>query len=62
MSPYHRNMNKNALKYEQPTVVDHGSLAELTAALDVGGPTDAYLGTPPGHSCPPSGAGSKGCK
>jgi hypothetical protein len=55
-------MIKNALKYERPTVVDHGSLAELTAALDVGGPADTHVFHPPGHSCPTSGAPSKGCK
>jgi hypothetical protein len=55
-------MNKNALKYERPTVVDHGSLTELTAALAVGGPADTHLAHPPGHSCPTSGAPSKGCK
>jgi hypothetical protein len=54
-------MNQNGLiSYEKPAIVDHGSLVELTAMLDVGGPAD-FHGAHPGHSCPASGAPSKGC-
>jgi hypothetical protein len=38
--------------YESPTIVDHGSLAEVTAMQDVGGPVDTFVAHPPGHSCP----------
>jgi len=55
-------MDKNAHRYERPAVVDHGTLTELTAMLSVGGPADTHVFHPPGHSCPPSGAPSKGCK
>lgn len=61
MPPTIVRMNQNGFNsYERPTVVDHGSLIELTAALKVGGPADVH-GAHPGHSCPPSGAPSVGC-
>jgi hypothetical protein len=40
------------LNYETPTIVNHGSLTELTAMMNVGGPVDTYAAHPPGHSCP----------
>ena len=38
--------------YDRPTVVDFGTLVELTAMMNVGGPVDTYASAPPGHSCP----------
>ena len=38
--------------YERPTVADLGTLVELTAMMNVGGPVDTYAAHPPGHSCP----------
>jgi hypothetical protein len=44
-------MKRNA-NYKRPTIVDHGTLTEVTAMLDVGGPVDTFEFHPPGHSCP----------
>jgi hypothetical protein len=33
-------------------IVDHGSLTEITAMEQVGGPVDTFQFHPPGHSCP----------
>ena len=38
--------------YETPQIVDFGTLVELTAMMNVGGPVDTYASSPPGHSCP----------
>jgi hypothetical protein len=38
--------------YETPTIADHGSLVDVTAMTNVGGPVDTYGSSPPGHSCP----------
>ena len=40
------------MTYEAPSIVDHGTLVELTAMMNVGGPVDTYAQHPPGHSCP----------
>lgn len=40
------------MTYETPTIVDHGTLVEMTAMMNVGGPVDTYGQSPPGHSCP----------
>jgi hypothetical protein len=40
------------MTYERPQIADYGSLVELTAMLNVGGPVDTYAEHPPGHSCP----------
>ena len=40
------------MSYETPTIVDHGSLTELTAMMNVGGPVDTHGNAVPGHSCP----------
>jgi hypothetical protein len=40
------------MSYETPTVVDYGTLVEITAMMNVGGPVDTYAAHPPGHSCP----------
>jgi hypothetical protein len=40
------------MTYEQPAVVDYGTLVEITAMMNVGGPVDTYAAHPPGHSCP----------
>jgi hypothetical protein len=43
--------------YERPEIEDYGTLSDLTASLDVGGPEDAILKhgahPKPGHSLPP---------
>lgn len=46
------------MTYETPSITDHGTLVELTAMMNVGGPVDTYGSSPPGHSCPtgPPGA------
>lgn len=40
------------MNYIKPEITDHGSLADLTAMMNVGGPVDTYAAQPPGHSCP----------
>jgi hypothetical protein len=40
------------MTYETPSIVDHGSLVQLTAMINVGGPVDTHGSSPPGHSCP----------
>lgn len=40
------------MTYETPAVHDYGTLVELTAMMNVGGPVDTYAFSPPGHSCP----------
>jgi hypothetical protein len=40
------------LIYDPPTIVDYGSLADVTAHQQVGGPVDTFAYQPPGHSCP----------
>ena len=40
------------MTYEKPAVVDYGTLVEITAMMNVGGPVDTYAAHPPGHSCP----------
>jgi hypothetical protein len=50
-------MKESTLNYERPTIVDHGSLTDLTAMLQVGGPVDTFQFHPPGHSCPTGGVG-----
>jgi hypothetical protein len=45
-------MRKGTLSYEHPEIVDHGSLGELTASVQVGGPVDGFGTQTPGHSCP----------
>ena len=37
--------------YERPAVTDFGTLVDITAGVNVGGPVDMY-GATPGHSCP----------
>jgi hypothetical protein len=54
-------MRKTSLTYERPSVIDHGSLTELTAQLQVGGPVDTFQFHPPGHSCPTGGASPEHC-
>ncbi len=39
------------MTYEAPAIADYGTLTELTAGQNVGGPVDMY-GATPGHSCP----------
>jgi hypothetical protein len=55
--------------YEAPTIEDYGTLVELTAMMNVGGPEDALQkgvgadSAPPGHTCPtgpPPGNGNAG--
>jgi hypothetical protein len=47
------------MRYVRPQVEDYGTLGDLTASLQVGGPEDAAAkgvkakGNPPGHSLPP---------
>jgi hypothetical protein len=46
------------MTYARPTIEDYGTLIELTAMMNVGGPEDALQkgvgagAAPPGHSCP----------
>jgi hypothetical protein len=40
------------MTYDKPNITDHGSLRDLTAMMNVGGPVDTYAAHPPGHSCP----------
>jgi hypothetical protein len=40
------------MSYQAPTITDLGTLVELTAMMNVGGPVDTYAAHPPGHSCP----------
>jgi hypothetical protein len=54
-------MNAGKLAYETPAVNDYGSLVDLTAAIQVGGPVDGFGTTTPGHSSqtgPPLSGGS----
>jgi hypothetical protein len=49
----------DSTQYERPKIEDYGTLSDLTAAAQVGGPEDACAkgvhaeGNPPGHSLPP---------
>lgn len=51
--------------YERPTIIDHGSLTELTASLHEGGPQDGLVFTqhPPvlGHSCATGAVAQDAC-
>jgi|SRR5215208_3015816 hypothetical protein len=40
------------MTYDTPTICDYGTLVDLTAMMNVGGPVDTYAQSPPGHSCP----------
>lgn len=54
------------MRYERPTIEDYGTLIELTAMMNVGGPEDAIQkgvgasSAPPGHSCPTGPPGALG--
>ena len=40
------------MTYETPTIVDHGTLVEMTAMMNVGGPVDTYAQRTPGPQLP----------
>jgi len=57
-------MDRGLPIYESPSIVDHGSLSELTAATQIGGPQDGvlYAEGAPGHSCPTGGSSPDHCE
>ncbi|HXV04534.1 MAG TPA: hypothetical protein VFP23_01340 [Solirubrobacterales bacterium] len=58
-------MEKTSLLYKRPSIIDHGSLRDLTAALHEGGRQDGLVfsqhPTVIGHSCPAGAVAQDAC-